>query len=224
MRKRWYFSKKKENLFFPIAEERIKPLGGDQDLKTSTIDAAAISRGESHVVFLGESEGSLPPPHDSFPDAGEAIYDFLVHVRKLHIPPSRWTQSETLLAERRFMPYSTEVHWRIQNYLYKIWMSSKRNASMIIGMSMGQEDLSDPWTGFHPIYLLEEKPPDGYMWSGGRLTRKQQTSRPDHLWPEIWKTIGKNAKLKEKQKWSNEKLHLDKRTKVARDLFHWPGG
>ena len=25
--------------------------------------------------------------------------------------------------------------------------------------------------------LLEEKPPDGYMWSGRRLTRKQLTSR-----------------------------------------------
>ena len=33
-------------------------------------------QGESHVDFLGESEGSLPPPHDSFPDAGEAINDF----------------------------------------------------------------------------------------------------------------------------------------------------
>ena len=26
-------------------------------------------QGESHLDFLGESEGSLPPPHDSFPDA-----------------------------------------------------------------------------------------------------------------------------------------------------------
>ena len=34
---------------------------------------------------------------------------FLVHVGKLHIPPSRWTQSQTLLAERRIVPYSTEV-------------------------------------------------------------------------------------------------------------------
>ena len=34
-------------------------------------------RGEGHVDFLGESEGSPPPPpHDSFPDAGEAINDF----------------------------------------------------------------------------------------------------------------------------------------------------
>ena len=52
------------------------------------------------------------------------------------------------------------------------------------------------------------------MWSGERLTRKQLTSRPEHLWPELWKTIGKNAKLKEKQKWSNEKLHLENARKL----------
>ena len=49
----------------------------------------------------------------------------------------------------------------------------------------GSRDLSDPWTGFTQFTLLEEKPPDGYMWSGGRLTRKQLTSKPDHLWPEL---------------------------------------
>ena len=43
----------------------------------------------------------------------------LVHVGKLHIPPSRWTQSQTLLAERRVIPYSTEIHWRFQNYTYE---------------------------------------------------------------------------------------------------------
>ena len=64
----------------------------------------------------------------------------------------------------------------------------------------GSRDLSDPWTGFTQFTLLEEKPPDGYMWSGGRLTRKQLTCRPDHLWPELWKSMGKHAKLKEKQK------------------------
>ena len=28
---------------------------------------------------------------------------------------------------------------------------------------------------------------DGYTWSGGRLTRKQTTSRPDNVWPDLWK-------------------------------------
>ena len=93
---------------------------------------------------------------------------------------------------------------------------------MIIGISMGLEDLSDPWTSFTQFTLLEEKAPDGYMWSGGRLTRKQLTSRPDHLWPELWKSMGKNAKLKEKQKWSHEKLHLENAGKLRGIYFTDP--
>ena len=73
----------------------------------------------------------------------------------------------------------------------------------------GSRDLSDPWTGLTRFIVLEEKPPDGQMWFGWRLTRKQLTSRPDHSWPELWGNMGKNAKLKEKQKWLHEKLHLD---------------
>ena len=73
----------------------------------------------------------------------------------------------------------------------------------------GSRELSDPWTGFTQFTLLDEKPPDGYMWSGERLTRKQLTSRPDHPWPELWKTMGKNAKLKERHKWSDEEPKLD---------------
>ena len=63
----------------------------------------------------------------------------------------------------------------------------------------GSRDLSDPWTGYTQFTLLEEKPPDGYMWSGWEMTRKQLTSRPAHLWPELWKSMSKHAKLKEKQ-------------------------
>ena len=54
---------------------------------------------------------------------------------------------------------------------------------------------------------------------GGRLTRKQLTSRPDHLWPELWKSMGKNAKLKEKQKWAEEKIHLDNARKLRGIYF-----
>ena len=44
---------------------------------------------------------------------------------------------------------------------------------------------------------------------GERLTRRQVTSRPDHLWPELCIKLGRNAQLKEKHKWSNEKPKLD---------------
>ena len=83
----------------------------------------------------------------------------------------------------------------------------------------GSRDLSDPGTGFTQFTLLEEKAPDGYMWLGVRLTRKQLTSRPDHLWPELWKSMGKHAKLKEKQKWSEERIHLENARKLRGIYF-----
>ena len=62
---------------------------------------------------------------------------------------------------------------------------------MIIGISMDLETCLILGQVSHNLLYFEEKPPDGYMWSGGRLTRKQLTSRPDHLWPELWKSMGK---------------------------------
>ena len=75
MRKRWYFPNK-ENLFFQSQMDESKPLGGDQELRTSTLVRHRPIQGESNIDFLGESEGSPPQPQDSFPDAGEAIKDF----------------------------------------------------------------------------------------------------------------------------------------------------
>ena len=42
----------------------------------------------------------------------------------------------------------------------------------------------------------------------GETDKRQATSRPDHLWPELCKNFGKNARLKEKHKWSDEKPKL----------------
>ena len=70
------FPKEKGEFIFPIADGRIKTPGGDQELRTSTLVRHRPIQGESNIDFLGESEGSLPPPQDSFPDAGEAINDF----------------------------------------------------------------------------------------------------------------------------------------------------
>ena len=51
---------------------------GDQELRTSTLIRDHPIRGEGQRDFPRESEGSPPPlPQDSFPDAGEAINDFL---------------------------------------------------------------------------------------------------------------------------------------------------
>ena len=70
------FSKEKRIIYFPIADGRIKLLGGDQDLRTFTLIRHRPIQGESHIDFLGESGGSLPQSHDSLLDASEAMKDF----------------------------------------------------------------------------------------------------------------------------------------------------
>ena len=71
------FPKENGNFIFPVADGRIKFFAGCQELRTPTLIREHPIRGESQRDFLGESEGSLPPPpQDSLPDAGEAIHDF----------------------------------------------------------------------------------------------------------------------------------------------------
>ena len=56
---------KQGEFIFPVADGRIKFVGGDQELRTPTLIRDHPIRGEGHVDFLGESEGSFPQPHDS---------------------------------------------------------------------------------------------------------------------------------------------------------------
>ena len=50
---------KRGEFIFPIADGRIKTLGGDLELKTSTVIRPRPIQGEGHIDFLGESEGGL---------------------------------------------------------------------------------------------------------------------------------------------------------------------
>ena len=93
------FPKKKE-FIFPIADGRIKTPGGDQELRTSTLIRHRPIQGESNIDFLGESEGSLPQPQDSLPDAGEAKKRFFGPCRETSYtaitlnPESNFTRRE----------------------------------------------------------------------------------------------------------------------------------
>ena len=212
---------KQGELIFPIADGRIKTPGGDQELRTSTLVRHRPIQGESNIDFLGKSEGSLPQPQDSFPDAGEAMNDFWSmsgsftcrhHVEprvKLHSP-----REESFPIPLKYIDVSRTPHTNLD-------VKQEKRIDDYWNID-GSRDLSDPWTGFTQFTLLDEKAPDGYTWSGGRLTRKQLTSRPDHLWPELWKSMGKNAKLKEKQKWSEEKLHLENARKCVESILSTP--
>ena len=93
-----------------------------KELRQSTLIRDHPIRGEDQRHFPGESEGSPPPLHqDSHPNAGEARKDFWSMSEKLHIPPSRRTQSQTLLAERRSF-HSTEETLTSPELLIQTWM------------------------------------------------------------------------------------------------------
>ena len=139
---------KQGEFIFPIADGRIKTLGGDQDLRTSTLVRHRPNQGESNIDFLGESEGSLPQPHDSLPDATEATNDFLSR--------SGSFKNRTRV-EPRVKPYSPrEESFPILPLKY-IDVSRTTHTNLDVKQEKriddywnidGSRDLSDPWTGF----------------------------------------------------------------------------
>ena len=147
MQKRYYFPKENGKIICPVADGRIKLPGGDQELRTSTLIRERPIRGESHVDFLGESEGSLPQPQDSLPDACEAINDFWsmsgnfiyrhhVELRvKLDSP-----REESIPVPLKYIDVSRTTHTNLD-----VMQESRIDDYWNID---GSRDLSDYWTGF----------------------------------------------------------------------------
>ena len=84
----------------------------------------------------------------------------LVHVKKLQIPPSRWTQSRTSLAERRIIPYSTEIHWRLENYTYEFGCQTRTPHRRLMEYRWLSRLV---WSldRFHTVYSIGRKPTYG---------------------------------------------------------------
>ena len=164
------FPKQGEFIFFPIADGRIKTPGGDQELRTSTLVRPRPIQGESNIDFLGESEGSLPQPHDSFPDAGEAMNDFWsmsgsfmyrhhVEPRVKHYSP----REESFPIPLKYIDVSRTTHTNLDV------KQEKRIDD--IGMSMGHGTCQILGQDSHNLLFWKKKAPDGYMCSGWKTDK-----------------------------------------------------
>ena len=132
MQRRWYFPNKMENSF-PSRRWTNKICWRRSGTENIYLDTGSPnSRRRSKKFFLPEWEGSpLPLPQDS------------LHFRS----PFQETSytSITLNQKSNFIRREKNhsfFHWNTltsPELFVRIWMSSKRNASMIIGTSMGQE-------------------------------------------------------------------------------------
>ena len=156
-------------------------------------------------IFLENQKGlKHPSPQDSFPDVGEATNDFWSMPRKFiyhhHVEPRVKLYSpreESFPIPLKYIDVSRTTQTKLD-----VMQESRIDDYWNID---GSRDLSDSWTGFTRFTLWDEKPPNGYMWSGERLTKRQATSRPDHSWPELWTKLGRNAKLRGEAKMVNWK-------------------
>ena len=141
----------KGEFIFSVADGRIKFVGGDQELRTSTLIRDHPIRGESHVDFLGESEGSpLTPLHDSFPEAGEARNDFWSmsgnFIYRHHVEPRvrlYLPREESFLVPLKYIDVTRTMHTNLD-----VMQESRIDDFWNIDGSRG---VSDSWTGFTQV-------------------------------------------------------------------------
>ena len=81
---------------------------------------------------------------------------------------------------------------------------------------------SDAWTGFARFSSTKGKATGRIYMSRWRLTRKQTTSLPDNVWPDMWKHTSDAAKSKANQKWAIEKPKLDSARRLRGIFFIEP--
>ena len=181
---------KQGEVIFPIADGRIKTPGEDQDLRTSTLVRHRPTQEESNIDFLGESAGSLPQTQDSLPDAGEAINDFWSmsgsFIYRHHVEPRVKLYSpreESFPLPLKYIDVSRTTHTNLD-----VKQEKRIDDYWNIDSS---RDLSDPWTGFTQFTLLDEKPPDGYMWSGEEINKKTADTQARSLMARTLEVNGK---------------------------------
>ena len=114
---------------------------------------------------------------------------------------------------RRNIPCSTEIHWRDQGYFYKSGRHARKTCWWLLERPLEQK-LVRFAERVHEVHSIERKTSQGIYVVLVRLTKVQTTTRPDHVWPEVWTQMGKAAQTWEKQEWKNEKPKLDK-------LYNW---
>ena len=127
-------------------------------MRTSTLVRHRPIQGESNIDLLGESEGSLPPPQDSFLDAGEAINDF-------------WSMSGNFKNRHNVEPRVKLFSPRDESFpipLKYIDVSRTTHTNLDVKQEKriddysnidGSRDLSYPWTCSHNLLYLKKNLP-----------------------------------------------------------------
>ena len=194
-----------EIVIFPIAEGNAQLFGRYHGVRQSTLRQDQLVRSEDiRGELKGNSERSQPTETKDDAESrnnfwsieGDFIYRHHVERRvQFNVP-----KEETFPIPLRYIDVTRTTHTNLD-----VLQESRVDDYWKVDVD---RSLSDSWTGFTKFTLPNDKLPQGYVWSGERLTKIQATTRPDFLWPEIWFGVSKAAKKKEKQEWTSDKPNL----------------
>ena len=175
-------------------------------------DTAATNSRRGHVDFLEESEGSLPPPHDSFPEAGEASNDYGPCLETSYAAITLNLESNFSRREKNHSPF----HWNTltsPEIRRQTWILCQKAASITFGISMGQETC-----------LIHEQVPFNFLYWKKNLQTDfcglgELASRPDHSWPELWKQWERMPSWRRGKSGHMKKLQLENARKLRGIYF-----
>ena len=182
MQRKFLTPQRSGNFIFPVADGtgRIAP-------ENLNLNRERPERGEEQEILRGKSdELDYPAQHqdDSTRDDEEAKDNFWTITREFiyrhHVVPRvklYLPREETFPISLKYIDVARTTHTSL-DVMFEKQIEDYWNVD-------GEKELSDAWTGFTGFVQLKERPPEEYTWSGWRLTRKQKTSRPDDVWPDM---------------------------------------
>ena len=173
------------NFIFMVGDGTVEIFGRGQRLRTSTLTGTIRNEAKNKKFFKEiQMNGFLHLQEDSTRDDEEAKNDFWTitgeFIYRHHVVPRVKLcvpKEESYPIPMKYIDVTRMTHTLLDVLLEK-QIEDYWNVD-------GENELSDAWTGFTRFALLKERPPEGYTWCGWRLSRKQTTSRPDDVWPDV---------------------------------------
>ena len=205
---------------FPVADGTAKLPGRNHEFREPTVRREQTVRSEDFSEQLQGEPGESQPTESR--DDAEARADFLSIqgdvIYRHHNEP--WVhlyvpKDETFPIPLRYIDVTRCTHIDL-DVLQEKRIDDYWNVD-------ASKHLSDSWKGFTKFTLLKEKPPKGYMWSGKRKTKVQTTTRPDHVWPEVWTKKWNAAQNREKHEWKKRGAKTRQCSTTERNSLYWPG-
>ena len=131
--------------------------------------------------------------------------------------------SQTLLAERRIIPYFTKTHGCIQNYSYEFGCQAREAHRRLLEYRWIKRFV---WSldRFHSIYSIGRKTSRRIYVVRGEINKKTTDVQARSSMARTLEDNGRECQAEGEAKVVEWKAPSWKRTKIARNLFHRPRG